>query len=42
VPERALQGVVRQFGNLPGHFDTGGAGPDDGERQQLLATLGIV
>ena len=36
VPERALEGVVGQFGDLPGHLDAGRTGADDDERQQLL------
>ncbi len=39
---RAFQGVVGEFGDLAGHFDAGGSGADDGERQQLLPPLGIV
>ena len=31
VPERALEGVVGQFGDLAGHFDPGRAGADDDE-----------
>ena len=27
---------------MPGHFDAGGAGTDDGEGQQLLAALGVA
>ena len=42
MPERALERVLGQLGDLPGHFDTGGAGSDDGERQQLLAALRII
>ena len=42
VPERALEGVVGQFRDLPGHLDTGGAGADDDERQQLLAAFRVA
>ena len=36
MPECALERVVGQLGDLTGHLDTGGSGPDDDERQQLL------
>ena len=42
MPERALQGVGGQFGDLPGHFDAGGAGTDHGERQQLGPSFRIA
>ena len=42
MPESAFQRVVGQFGDLPGHFDAGRAGADDGEGQQLPAPLRIA
>ena len=36
VAERAAQGVIGEFGDLPGHLDTGRAGADHDEGQQLL------
>lgn len=33
VPECALQRVLGQLGDLSGHFNTGGASPDNGECQ---------
>ena len=42
VPERALQGVVGEFGDLPGHFHAGRTGADDDEGQQLLAPAGSL
>ena len=42
VPERALEGVVGELGDLPGHLDAGRTGADDDERQQLLAPTGSL
>lgn len=42
MAERALERVGRQFGDLPGHFDAGGSGPDHGEGQQLGTSLRIT
>ena len=35
MAERAFEGVVGQFGDLPGHFDAGGSGADHHESEQL-------
>ena len=37
MAERTFEGVVGQFGDLPGHFDTGRPRADDDEGEQLLA-----
>ena len=42
MPERALEGVVGEFGDLPGHFHAGRTGADDDEGQQLLPPLRVV
>ena len=42
MAERTFESVVGEFGDLPGHLDAGGSGPDDGERQQLLTPRGIT
>ena len=36
VPERALEGVVGELGDLAGHFHSGRTGADDDEGQQLF------
>ena len=42
VAERALEGLVAHLGDLAGQLDTGGAGADDHEGQQLGALGGVV
>lgn len=42
MPERALERVGRQFRDLAGHFDAGGARPDHGEGQQLGPSFRIA
>ena len=42
MPERALEGVVGQFGDLAGHLHAGGAGADDHEGQQFGPALRIA
>ena len=42
VPEGALEGLVGQFGDLPGHFDAGRTGTHHGEGHELAAPDGIA
>lgn len=42
MPESTFQGVLGQFGDLPGHLDTGRTGTDDGEGEQLGAAVRVA
>ncbi len=42
MPEGALEGVVRELGDLAGHLHAGRTGADDDEGQQLLAPTGVT
>jgi hypothetical protein len=42
MAERAFERVIGEFGDLPGHFDTGRARADHRERHQLLASRRVA
>ena len=42
MPKRTFEGVVGQFGDLAGHLDSGRAGTDNDEGEQLLAAVGVA